>query len=207
MSLRRALQFHSLDDVLVELSALDRAQITTTGKWSFYQILTHLAENIESSISQYPRSMPFVIRRTIGPMALRHLLKTQEMKSGAPNPTAPKQREEGDEKAAMLRLRTAIASFRAYEGPMAEHPFFGPINKEDFEALHAHHAALHLSFAHPEAAQTRPSKERAAPVVKSTKKTAKKAPEKTAKKATEKAAKKASKKAAKKSAAKKSASK
>lgn len=204
MSLRRTLQFHSLDDVLVELSALDRAQITTTGKWSFYQILSHLAENIESSISQYPRSMPFVIRRTIGPMALRHLLKTQEMKSGAPNPTAPKQREEGDEKAAMLRLRTAIASFRAYEGPMAEHPFFGPINKEDFEALHAHHAALHLSFAHPETAQTRPSKERAAP---SEKKAAKKAPEKTAKKATKKASKKSAKKAAKKSVAKKSASK
>jgi len=203
MSLRRTLQFHSLDDVLVELSALDRAEITTTGKWSFYQILSHLAENIENSISQYPRSMPFVIRRTIGPMALRHLLKTQEMKSGAPNPTAPKQREEGDEKAAMLRLRTAIASFRAYEGPMAEHPFFGPINKEDFEALHAHHAALHLSFAHPEAAQKSSSKKPAAQVAKSTKKTAKKAAEK----ATEKASKKASKKTAKKSAAKKSVAK
>lgn len=204
MSLRRTLQFHSLDDVLVELSALDRAQITTTGKWSFYQILSHLAENIESSISQYPRSMPFVIRRTIGPMALRHLLKTQEMKSGAPNPTAPKQREEGDEKAAMLRLRTAIASFRAYEGSMAEHPFFGPINKEDFEALHAHHAALHLSFAHPEVAQKRSPKEPAAP---SATKTAKKAAEKTAKTAAKKSSKKSAKKAAKKSATKKSASK
>lgn len=159
MSSRRKLQFHSLDEVLVELSALDGRPVRTSGRWSFYQILTHLAEALEYSISEYPRAMPFLIRRTIGPMALRHLLKTKEMKAGAPNPNAPRKREEGDEQAAMLRLRTAIASFRAHEGPMAEHPFFGPINKEDYEAVHAHHAALHLSFVHPDSLQAESQKQ------------------------------------------------
>jgi hypothetical protein len=208
MTMRRHLKFRNLDDVLLELSALDGKPIITTGKWSFYQILNHLAEHIENSISQYPHSMPFVIRRTIGPMALRHLLKTQEMKSGVRNPMAPIQREEGDEKAAMLRLRKAIASFRAHDGPMAEHPFFGPINKEDYEALHAHHAALHLSFAHPQTGSREPSDAVSSPADVSAKKVSKKTQKKaTLKKAptAKKAPVKASRKTAKKSATEKSA--
>lgn len=150
MPKQRSLKLESFNDLLTELSTIENQYqnqtVTTTGNWSFYQILDHLTKSIVASIQGYPKMMPATIRRTLGPKALKHILKTGKMKAGAKNPDAPQKREEGDEKKALAELRQSIQDFRSHKGDYAEHAFFGPINPEDYEKLHSIHAALHLGF-------------------------------------------------------------
>lgn len=211
MSLRRDLRFNTLDDVLAELDRLESSSVQTVGRWSFYQILTHVGSSMDYSITAYPRLMPVIVRKTVGPLAFRHMMKKGLMAEGAPNPDAPREREEGDAVAAMQNLRSAIERFRRHTGDVAVHPFFGVLSKEDYTRLHAYHASLHLSFAHPDdtvarqapnafgalhakkkaASRTAPSsskKARASTVKKATKKATRKAPARPAKKAAKKTA-------------------
>lgn len=150
MPKQRPLKLESFDDLLTELLTIENQYrnqtVATTGNWSFYQILDHLTKSTVASMQGYPKMMPATIRRTLGPKALKHILKTGKMKAGAKNPDAPQKREEGDEKNALAELRQSIQDFRSHKGDYAEHSFFGPINKEDYEKLHSIHAALHLSF-------------------------------------------------------------
>lgn len=201
MSLRRDLRLKTLDDVLAELDRLEASNIQTVGKWSFYQILTHVAGALDSSISAYPRLLPGLIRKTIGPLAFRRMLAKGFMDEGSPNPDAPREREEGDAEAAMKQLRSAIARFRKHSGPVAEHPFFGTLTKEDFTTLHAYHASLHLSFAHPDDTVSRPAPQAFASAGRGARKTSRTTTT-TLRASGKKAVKKAGKKAAKKSAAK-----
>jgi hypothetical protein len=145
--MNRHLKFNSFEDALVELENLERGPVETTGLWSFYQILTHCAESLEFCVSRYPGEAPWIIRATIGRLAFKDLMRKGFFRPGTMNPRASKKREEGDEKSAMARLRKAIADFQTYTGPMARHPFYGKIGREDFERLHIFHLAHHLGFA------------------------------------------------------------
>jgi hypothetical protein len=64
---QRSLFFNSLDDALEELSTIERFKaVDTTGLWSYYQILTHLADYLESSMNNFSWMQPLSMRRTIG---------------------------------------------------------------------------------------------------------------------------------------------
>ena len=210
MSERRNLHFHHLNDVLADLDKLEQSNITTSGNWSLYQILSHLSNSIEFSMTQYPHLLPLAVRRTVGKRGLKALLKNQEMQPGVQNPAAPQSREESDrshEVQAFSALRKAIADFQAYDGPLAEHPAFGTVSKDEFEKVHAYHCALHLSFATIDKPSSKPATTTTPvkPAKKSPKKSSKKAAKKTTKKSNTKktvkkpvAAKKSQSKAAKK---------
>ena len=53
-------------------------------------------------------------------------------------------------------LPTAMAYFKESaenymtNGPLQKHPFFGKLTKAECDELNCRHAALHLSFVHPE---------------------------------------------------------
>jgi hypothetical protein len=145
--MRRELKFNSFEEVLNELNQLEKGQVQTTGLWSFYQILTHCSESLEFCVSRYPSEAPWIIRATIGRLAFKEMMKMGYFKPGMVNPRAPQKREEGDEKAALSRIRKAIAAFQAYTGPLATHPFFGKIARQDFEKYHLMHLAHHLGHA------------------------------------------------------------
>lgn len=200
MPKQRQLKLESFDDLLTELSTIENQYrnqtVTTTGNWSFYQILDHLTTSIVASVQGYPKMMPKAIRRTLGPKALKHILKTGKMKAGAKNPDAPQKREDGDEHKALSNLRQSIKVFRSHKGDYAEHSFFGPINKEDYEKMHSIHAALHLSFVQLDENLT--IKENPKIAAKTDSKASKKTTEKVAKKSAKKASRKTVKKAAKK---------
>jgi Protein of unknown function (DUF1569) len=46
-------------------------------------------------------------------------------------------------------LRAALRLYAAHTGPLAEHPFFGRISRDEWTRLHCIHCAHHLSFVHP----------------------------------------------------------
>ena len=47
-------------------------------------------------------------------------------------------------------LREAIVHYAASPGPAIDHPFFGPLTKEEWDRAHLIHCAHHLSFAVPD---------------------------------------------------------
>jgi hypothetical protein len=59
------------------------------------------------------------------------------------------ERVEGDEKAALAALRKALDDFEKHEGPWAEHPFFGKLDKKKWTLLTSLHLANHLGWAKP----------------------------------------------------------
>jgi len=144
----RSVKFSDLNEAQLELVRISEAKaVETAGVWSLYQIYTHLAESFENSISAYPRKpLPRFVRKTIGRIVFNRMLKKGVMPHGAPNPTAPKIREEGDVRAAYSRLRKAIEKFHKHDGQMAVHPTFDRLTKEEFTVLHRLHIANHLSF-------------------------------------------------------------
>lgn len=204
----RNLYFNSLDDALEELASLERFRaVETTGIWSYYQILTHLADYLESSMNNFSWMQPLSMRRTIGRANFHKLKQAGKMDSGLANPSTPKVREEGDEKAALQRLRRMIEEYRKFIGEHPEHPFYGLLTREDWDFLHRIHMAHHLGFARearpkPQAkaakkAAVKPAKAKAAPKGKGPKSTRKLKPARPVKpaKKTASAAKKPAKKA------------
>jgi len=145
--MNRNLRFNSLEDAVAELNRLGKGKVTTMKLWTYFQILTHCADALEFSMSSYPRVMPGIIRKTIGKFFFNRMMKDGYMKAGAPNPSAPKTREEGDEKAALLRLQKALSAFEKFQGPFAIHPVFDELTKDQWAKLHSFHIANHLGFA------------------------------------------------------------
>jgi hypothetical protein len=54
-----------------------------------------------------------------------------------------------DARAEAEALRAALRLYAAHAGPVAEHPFFGRISRDEWTRLHCIHWAHHLSFVHP----------------------------------------------------------
>ena len=143
---QRILRLTNLNDVSTELKSLESGPVETTATWSFYQILSHCSDDLESSIKGNRKPFPWVIRVTLGNLLKRKFLKdgfyTRPAMAGGKG-----RRIEGDEKAALVRLRKAVADFMALPNQPISHIFFGKITKEECEKLTVYHIAHHLGFA------------------------------------------------------------
>jgi hypothetical protein len=142
----RDIRFNTIEEAITEIKRLENISKKTTGKWSYYQILDHCADGINSSIDGYSGSAPWLIRKTMGQIMKHKTFSQGYMDHGAVNPSAPNTREEGDEKKAQEKLFKAIDRFKNYTGKLQSHPFFEELSKEEFEKLHAFHIANHLCF-------------------------------------------------------------
>lgn len=148
---RRELQFRSLEEVVVEAARLASGNVRTTGKHSFGQILEHLAlsHDMASGKIEAPRP-PFVIRLLMPLM--RGMILRGPVKPGF---KLPKKSEdffwpsgEVEVQKALAHLRMSIENYNA-NGPLAVHPVFGRVTREQNERLNCGHCAMHLSFVHP----------------------------------------------------------
>ncbi|MBE7413473.1 MAG: DUF1569 domain-containing protein [Leptospiraceae bacterium] len=99
--MNRNLRFNNFEEAVSELKKLEKEKVSTTKLWSFFQILDHCADSIEFSMTEYPKVVPSFIRLTIGKFIFNKMMKDGYMRTNAPNPSAPKVREEGDEKFAL----------------------------------------------------------------------------------------------------------
>jgi hypothetical protein len=139
-----------LDEARAELSRLEQGPVETTGNWSYYQILTHCAKGSESSMTSFPSLGPWLLRRFIGPFALKKVFQQGFIPPGAGVKKGVKaERVEGDEKTALAKLRQVLDNFEKHDGPWAEHPFFGKMDKKKWTILTALHLANHLGWAKP----------------------------------------------------------
>ena len=148
--MRRELRFKALDEARAEIDRLEKGPVETTGNWSYYQILNHCAKGIQSSTTSFSTTKTWLLRRLIGPIGLRKVFKQGFIPPGVGvKKGATFERIEGDEKAALAALRKALDDFEKHEGPWAEHPFFGKLDKKQWTLLTSLHLANHLGWAKP----------------------------------------------------------
>jgi hypothetical protein len=147
MGQRRELRFKTLDEARAELKRLEKGPVVTTGNWSYYQILDHLQENAACSMASFPPSWPLWLRRSVGPMALRMILKKGSLPPGTGAILRVNPKVKGNEKKALAELRKTLTALEKHKGPWAEHPLFGKMNQEKWLHLTSLHLANHLGWA------------------------------------------------------------
>lgn len=161
---RRPLTFGSLDEVMPDVDRLLEGH-TTVGSWSLGQICAHLARAIDCSVDGFTEKAPWLVRKTVGRLALWWVLRRGRFPQGMRAPQAYQPGPGADARSEAEALRAALGRFAAHPGPLAEHPLAGPVPREVWERFHCIHCAHHLSFALPtggEGGVERPAKPRAA---------------------------------------------
>jgi hypothetical protein len=148
MTARRPLRFSTLAEVMPDVDRLLSGH-TTVGSWSLGQICNHLTIGIVGSVDGYDGRAPWLVRKTVGAFVKRQLLATGQMRTGIKVPEKFLPRPGLDDRAEAEALRAALGLFSAHSGPMAFHPFFGPLDRDEWTRLHCIHCAHHLSFALP----------------------------------------------------------
>ena len=147
---RRRLGFTSLSEVMPEVDRLLLGH-ETVGNWTLGQICHHLSGAIIASIGETPFRLPWIVRKTVGPIFLRRILRSGQFPEGIKVPEKISPRPGLDARAEAEALRGAIQVFRAHPGPFAGHPLADKVDRQTWERFHAIHAAHHLGFAAPEA--------------------------------------------------------
>jgi len=150
---RRSIEFATLDEVRADIEALAAGSSVTVGKWSFAQILDHLASSLNASIDGFPFKASFFVRWFVAPL-IKNSILTKKMKPGFKLPrkfSSYLPTEECTMDEALPEVLAAITRFDT-ETPVADHPFFGKMASEEWMNLHVRHAELHMSFVVPTAA-------------------------------------------------------
>ncbi len=146
---RRALSFSSLEEVMPEVDRL-LGGYKAVGNWSLGQMCNHLTQSIAGSVEGYPGQAPWLLRKTLGPLIVRGILKTGKMREGVQVPEAFRPKPGLDDRAEAEALRAAVRIFAGHHGPLVEHPLGVKLSRADWERLHCVHCAHHLSFAIPD---------------------------------------------------------
>lgn len=145
---RRPLAFASLDRVMPDIDRLLGGH-TTVGHWSLGQICNHLTQSLTWTVDGFPSLTPWVVRKTIGPLFLRRILKTGRFPGGIKLPKAYLPKPGLDARAEAEALRAALWHFASHTGPLSDHPMAGQIARAEWERFHCIHYAHHLGFVLP----------------------------------------------------------
>lgn len=148
MGERRALSFSHLDEVMPDVDQLLEGHVTS-GRWSLGQICNHLATVLQFTVEGFPEQAPWLLRQTIGPMAKRQVFGSGAFPEGVKIPEKYLPRPGLDPRAEAEALRASLRYFQAHAGPLADHPLFGSMSRDEWDRYHAIHCAHHLSFALP----------------------------------------------------------
>jgi hypothetical protein len=146
---RRTLQFDTFDDALAEVDRLAGCDYARAGKWDLSQVCDHLADALESSTRGFEYRAPWLFRTLVGPLALRYIFARGTIAVRGPLPRKFDPRPGTDPAASVAQLRAAARAYESHTGPMAAHPFFGPMTRAAWDKLHLLHMARHLGFLVP----------------------------------------------------------
>lgn len=148
---RRQLHFQSLEEILSEVERLAARRVRTVGRWTFAQIVQHLADTMRCSLDGFGFQATWVARFLIAPL-IKNSLLTKPMKPGFRLPSRAQSLLPSADvslEAARANLREALARYE-FEQPTAAHPFLGRLAAQEWVSLQLRHAELHLSFVIPE---------------------------------------------------------
>jgi hypothetical protein len=148
--MKNSLRLSSLDSTLKLLDSINNnPNFKATGQWDANRVFHHCAQSIEYSITGYPENKSILFQKTIGKMVLTIFLSRGFMKHNLadPIPGAPPLPDASiDYSLGLERLKNAITSFTNHTGDFAPHFVYGPVNKSDYDKIHAMHVANHFNL-------------------------------------------------------------
>ena len=144
---RRSVQYKSLEEALADAEQRAAQQSPTTGQWSLGQIFEHLARTVDKSIDGFETKSPIHIRIVAWLFLKKRLLRDglpsgYQLKGKSADEMVPGETSTED---GLEHLRRAVARYST-ETKRSPHPAFGALTAEEWETLHLHHFALHMSF-------------------------------------------------------------
>lgn len=146
---RRHLDFQDFDAVAKDIDHLHTQGYEKTGTWDLAQICDHLSLAMERTVKGWPTRAPWLVRKMVGPLLFRLILKQRRMKTGinAPKEVVPPSGVGQEE--AVERCKDWLRRVQKHAGEFQPHAFFGPLTPEQTRQLHLIHSAHHLSFLVP----------------------------------------------------------
>jgi len=148
---RRRLDFTNWPALLADIDHLHQAGYQRAGNWDLSQILDHIGEGLRTAVRGNKNRGPWIIRKLLGPIILKRILKQRRMKAGIKVPKWWLPGPAHDESDAVARFRSDLSAFQALSSTPLPHPFFGQLTKSQWNDLILIHASHHLSFLLPRA--------------------------------------------------------
>jgi len=146
---RRELHYSNLNDIVTDAESLEAGEYVTLGKWSFGQILEHLAVTTDCSIDGFPFQAPWILRTFVAPF-IKNRFFTKPLPAGFKLPAKAGRLSPGDVSVeeGLAHLKKAIARYET-ETPNAKNPVLGRLAQQEWVSLGLRHAELHMSFVRP----------------------------------------------------------
>ena len=146
---RRQLDFKSWPETLTDIDHLRRVGYDRAGNWDLSQIVEHVGEGLRTALRGTNHRAAWIIRKLLGPIVLRRILRQRRMKAGIKVPQWWLPGPTHDESAAIDGFRADLSAFQEMTTDPFPHPFFGAITRQQWNDLALIHAAHHLSFLVP----------------------------------------------------------
>ncbi|QDU37345.1 hypothetical protein Mal4_16550 [Maioricimonas rarisocia] len=150
-SLRRPLRFESLDEIVEDVQTTTSGSYHVVGRWSYGQILDHLARSTKSTFDGFGFQAHWTLRTVAAPF-LRHAFLYRPMRAGFRLPASAAALIPSDGVTVEESLARLIHELKRFESetPTAPHPLLGKLSHEEYVLLCLRHSELHLSFVIPE---------------------------------------------------------
>ena len=147
VALHRSADIPGLPELRTRLDALRGKALVSHTAWSPAEVLEHLAQSVEYSLTGYPEAKPAVFQQTVGRAAFEAFQYTGAMRHSLtePIPGAPALDAALPVDAALDRLLAALTAFEQHAGPIAPHFAFGALSHAEFSAAHVLHIENHLT--------------------------------------------------------------
>ncbi len=147
---QRPLMFDSIDEILPEVERLSAGEVTTTGQFTYAQILEHLARTLDIVCGDGKLVVSLPMR--IFARAMRPVVLSRPIRPGFNLPSSAQwvmwPKDDVNPNEALRHFRSALARYQATE-PLPAHPLFGSMTRPQHDKLHCGHCAMHLSLVHP----------------------------------------------------------
>ena len=146
---RRQLDFKNWAEVLADVDQLQDVGYVRAGNWELSQILEHVGVGLRTAVHGMDHQGPWIIRKLIGPIIMRRILRQRRMASGIKVPEWWLPGPSHDESAAVDQFRREISAFEETTTPTHPHPLLGAMTKDQWRLMGLVHSAHHLSFLSP----------------------------------------------------------
>jgi hypothetical protein len=151
---RRELVFRSAQDVIDEIDRLQSSGYSKLKKWTLSQNCEHIGKTIAMGMHGSPFRLPWILRKTIGPMFISWSLRRGRIpawfETPAPKPLQPKPTKTGDDDPIKIDwCREMIREAESFQGPLPPYPLADHVTLDQWRHLNWMHAAHHLGFLMP----------------------------------------------------------
>ncbi len=136
----------TIEQAVSDLNKINLYQAKLSGAWNLSQVLNHLAQSIEYSMTGYPEHKSDRFKETVGQWAFSVFSFRGKMSHDLlePIPGAPRL-EANDAALAMSRLMTALNDFKVFQGELQAHFAYGELNHAEYTHAHVMHINNHLN--------------------------------------------------------------